>query len=90
MGATGPFVGGKVTSMNLLTPSCAQLQNMWTHTICSPYAFNVPTGTDLPLCVILDFYEHSDRKFFSIFFFFHVRAVHLDIMKVLFIHQLMH
>jgi len=32
MGATGPFLGGKVTSMKLLTPSCAQLQNMWTYT----------------------------------------------------------
>ena len=62
------ILGGKVTSMKLLTPSCAQLQNMRTYTICSPHALNVPTGTALPLCIILDFYEHSDRIFFSFFF----------------------
>jgi hypothetical protein len=68
MGATGPFFGGKVTSVKLLTPSYVQLQNMWNYIICSPHAFNVPTATALPLRITLDIYEHSDGNFF---FFLH-------------------
>ena len=39
---------------------------------------------------VVTFGKHNNELFSFFFFFLRIRTVHLDIIKVLFIHQLMH